>query len=883
MKKTASGKWIAILAMLAILILMIMTPVVGVTAAAANSDILHTETNIIPTGRLNSWSLAGKVNYTHAGNAVTFEVTMAPKAQSDGPNISGYIVKFGTGVNEQSLTIAKDNINGGGITTAFNPLDFNLAHTVKVQVYNTNVAVFLNGRPVLTYTLSSAYTGGGFALHSKSSSTAIATTIFTDIIVSRNTDSNPIPFFAKSVLTSSNPESWGKYVPEYTYDGEGVSMQFDIEPMDETAAATLTAIMVQFVIDGENWQFNVGPSTVYFNRNNGGTKISQVSYTTDLKIRNSIRVDIYNTYATLWINGTFVLRGSLEKEYVGGTFVINARTGRVKVHTLAFAESPYQKDVVGADIANCTTAGIRDRLEDNCQGLRFFEELNTVKKADGTETVTVNGTEYVIKDKYVLVSTEKYLTETLGKTVDDLKVDLLNNSKKVKQTKITKYRSVKENGDKVEYTFSALLTNIPKTAKEQYVCARPYLLCIDAAGNTVELYGAVTTTCVQDMYTSIIENDPTGSSFKNAAAMKTWMEVSADMINNRLSTPATKIASEKVMVFYPKDKNDWTMSQHVSVGVLNGKVYVTWSNARIHEDDCGQRILYSYSSDFKNWSTPQPIPYGDTEMGQYTEAVKMNGFMHTYNGTLYSSFSSSEWLPEDLSAPNERPLTNTPRVNYKLIMMSTKDGINWTKEEGGSALSSMGTMVTNRFFNVGSSDYIPYTDDPTGLTGWRSASIAATFESVKQQYGLSLICEGTYYQTPDGVIRALWRTDKKYALMAESYDNGDSFTRPQMTEFTHGYSMFKFGYLPDGRIFCIYTPEGRQRLPLSIALSEDGINFNKQYTIRDEEQTMQYSGIGKGGHYNYPSYCIDGDYMYIGYATQKEGVEVTRIKISDLK
>lgn len=357
----------------------------------------------------------------------------------------------------------------------------------------------------------------------------------------------------------------------------------------------------------------------------------------------------------------------------------------------------------------------------------------------------------------------------------------------------------------------------------------------------------------------------------------------AELINNRLSSPATKIASEKSMVWDPQNEGDWKMSQHASVAVLNGKVYVTWSNARVHEDDCGQRIMYSYTSDFKTWSKPKVLPGGETEIGQYAEVVKMNGFMHSYNGTLYSSFSSSEWLPENMLGPNTRPQGDAPRVNNKLYLVSTKDGVNWKKEEGGSALSSMGTMVTNRFFNIGSSSTIPYTDDPTGLTGWQSASISSSFENIKKEYGISLICEGSYYQTADGIIRAMWRTDCNYILMSESYNNGVTFTRPYMTKFTNGYSMFKFGYLPDNRIFCIYNPTGRDRLPLSIVLSEDGINFTKEYTIRDEPFTMKYSGIGKGGHYSYPTYCIDGDYMYIAYVLQKEAVEVTRIKISDLK
>ena len=850
-------------------------------------NALHYEKSITPIGRLNTWSLAGTPNYTHTGNAVTFETTVAPKTATDGANTVGFIVKFGVGVAEQQFTIANTSVNGGGITAALREtLDFTKAHTLKVQVYDTDVAVFIDGKPVLNYTLAAAYTGGRFALHSKSSASAIATSVFSDVTISTNTVQKPISFFAASALTAAS-SSWGKYNTGYTYSGKGASLQFSMEPMDATAAETVAGQMLLFVIDGENWQFVIEPTMVTLTRNNGGTRVTRKARETDLTVKNNIRVDIYNNYAAIWINDEFILRGSLqEKEYTGGTFTICSKAGRSKVIGLAITESPYQNDIVATTtVMNCTTAGIRDRLENNCQGLRFFETLNTTLEDDGTETVTVNDAEYTVNEVYVLVSTEKYLTETLGKTVGDLTVGLLSNGQKVKRAKIEKYRSCEESSIGKAYTYSALLTNIPKSAKDQYVCARTYLECTDAAGNTVEIYGVVKTTSVQDMYNAIIENDPAGSGFKNAAAMKTWMEVTADMINNRLSTPATKIASEKSIVWCPQSSADWTMSQHASVAVLNGKVYVTWSNARTHEDDCGQRVMYSYTSDFKTWSEPQVLPYGQTEMGQYTEAVKMNGFMHSYNGTLYASFSSSEWLLEDLTNtdPMERPLTNTTRINHKLFMVSTTDGVNWKLEPGGSAISSMGTMVTNRFFNVGSSNTIPYTDDPTGLTGWRSGTIAASFDSIKEEYGISLICEGAAYQTADGVIRAMWRTDSDYILMAESYDNGLTFTRPYMTQFTNGYSMFKFGYLPDNRIFCIYNPTGRERLPLSIVLSEDGINFNKEYTVRDEPYTKQYPGIGKGGHYSYPSYCVDGDYLYIAYALQKEAIEVTRIKISDLK
>lgn len=491
----------------------------------AELEFLHYEKSIIPTGRLNKWSLAGTPNYTHTGSAFTFETTIAPKTVTDGTNTTGFIVKFGVGVAEQSLTIAETSINGGGITAGFDPLDLTVAHKVKVQVNGTDVAVFIDGKPVLNYTMAQAYTGGQFALHSKSSATQIATTVFSDVTISNNTEVKPIKFFAASAITAAST-TWGKYNTGYTYSGKGASVQFGMEPLDATAAETITGQMLLFVIDGENWQVVIEPTIVTLARNNGGTRVTRKARETDLTVKNNIRVDIYNNNVAVWINDEFILRGSLqEKEYTGGTFTVCSKAGRSKVTGFAITESPYQNDVVANDtIVDCTTAGIRDRLENNYQGLRFFEELNTVKKGDA-EIVTVNGAEYTVKETYVLVSTEKYLTQTLGKTVDDLKVGLLTNGQKVKQTKIEKYRDVAEDGDNVTYVYSALLTNIPQSAKDQYVCARTYLVCTDAAGNLVEVYGEVSTTSVLDMYNASLAVDSTGSQFQDFAAMQEWMGV----------------------------------------------------------------------------------------------------------------------------------------------------------------------------------------------------------------------------------------------------------------------------------------------------------------------------------------------------------------------
>lgn len=75
-----------------------------------------------------------------------------------------------------------------------------------------------------------------------------------------------------------------------------------------------------------------------------------------------------------------------------------------------------------------------------------------------------------------------------------------------------------------------------------------------------------------------------------------------------------------------------------------------------------------------------------------------------------------------------------------------------------------------------------------------------------------------------------------------------------------------------------------KRTPLSIFVSEDGYNFDKQYIIRDEtDYTMQQDGLYKGGAFAYPEAIIQGDYLYVLYSKEKEVMEITRIAIQDIK
>jgi hypothetical protein len=70
---------------------------------------------------------------------------------------------------------------------------------------------------------------------------------------------------------------------------------------------------------------------------------------------------------------------------------------------------------------------------------------------------------------------------------------------------------------------------------------------------------------------------------------------------------------------------------------------------------------------------------------------------------------------------------------------------------------------------------------------------------------------------------------------------------------------------------------GKQRWPLVLLLSQDGIRFNKAILLRsgksDDLPPRRYEGRYKTLGYSYPKAFIHKGNLYISYSTNKEDVE----------
>ena len=355
---------------------------------------------------------------------------------------------------------------------------------------------------------------------------------------------------------------------------------------------------------------------------------------------------------------------------------------------------------------------------------------------------------------------------------------------------------------------------------------------------------------------------------------------------------------ERVLPYRPK--SEWTYSHHASITSFEGHLYAIWSNGREHEDYPGQRVLVASSTDFYTWSEPTPLV--DALPGEHSELVLTAAGFYQHGATLVAYYGQYEYTQESL---REGVRLGRNHQGTSLWALISKDGHTWSESlplgvpivpNHGPQRTSSGRLI------ISGNISFPYTDDPAGLSGWTMTGIYPSdmapevyddsegFWTVQSRRGWPAgLCEGSFYQTDDGVLHMLLRaTGPGHAgklWLTESHDDGTTWTDPGEVDFTDNNTKFHFGRLPDGRFYYVGSPDPEPRgarCPLVLSLSEDGVRFDRHYVLADEDYEQQRPGHAKGGLYGYPHTLVHEGYLYVIVSLRKEAVAVFRVPLSEL-
>ena len=309
-----------------------------------------------------------------------------------------------------------------------------------------------------------------------------------------------------------------------------------------------------------------------------------------------------------------------------------------------------------------------------------------------------------------------------------------------------------------------------------------------------------------------------------------------------------------------------------------GKLYCQWQSSATDEDSADTHVMYAVSSDKgKTWSTPRILAQniGDgycTSGGWLATEDKLVAYINFWDNSL------------------------SVRGGYTYYMTSA-DGMNWTtpaqvKMADGTPLNGIfeqdphvlktGMIVNAAHFQPGLFVCPIYTDDPTGVSGWKKGSFTASGTGTS-----SVEMEPSIFVQSDDTLCMIFRDQNSSykKLISYSLDDGATWSKVQSTDMPDARTKQSAGNLSDGTAFMAGCPVNNNlRSPLAITLSKDGKTFDTAFLLRSNssDPALVYEGKAKKQGFHYCKSLVANGNLYVGYATNKETVEITIIPESSL-
>ena len=341
-------------------------------------------------------------------------------------------------------------------------------------------------------------------------------------------------------------------------------------------------------------------------------------------------------------------------------------------------------------------------------------------------------------------------------------------------------------------------------------------------------------------------------------------------------------------VFAPTERTD-RFSNGVVLIPFKGRLYAQWQSSARDEDSADTWVAYSVSDDGEAWTPPAVLaPAGEGGLmrssgGWWTDGrtlvayanVWPEGFQSGAGG--YAEYRTSRdgrtWsAPRRVLGADGRPVEGVIEQDPHRI-----DGRVMT------AFHLRPGMVAKPFF----------TDDPLGVSGWTEGRMenlpraASPDAAAPHEKRLSREIEPSLFRRADGCAVMVFRDEDLSfrQLASESCDRGVSWTSPAVTAMPDSRAKQSAGNLPDGTAYLVNAPNAdRPRLPLAVTVSADGRVFDRAWRLRGQGdlQPLRFEGKYKRPGYHYPKSVVWKDALYVGYATNKEDVQVTRVPLAAL-
>lgn len=355
-------------------------------------------------------------------------------------------------------------------------------------------------------------------------------------------------------------------------------------------------------------------------------------------------------------------------------------------------------------------------------------------------------------------------------------------------------------------------------------------------------------------------------------SIKAGLYNQADSVDLGLS-PAS--GTETFTVYAATASTDKYVNGVALIG-FKGHLYCQWQSSALHEDSSDTWVAYSRSLDGKTWAAPMKLALPGTG------DIKTSGGWWVNGDTLvaYVNVWPTALSPRGGSAWYATSVDGLKWSSLKALVMADGNPMAGVFEQDPHALPD-GRIVNAAHFQPGLLAAPIFTDDPSGIRGWKRA----TYTNLSTPNNVSREIEPSWFRRSDGAMVMVFRdqTTTYRKLAATSTDRGSTWSTAASVEMPDSRAKQSAGNLPEGTAFQVGNPvDGKRRSPLVVTVARDGSIFDKAWVLRkggSDLQAQRYTGKAKTLGYSYPKSTIWNGFLWVGYATNKEDVQCTRVPV----
>jgi hypothetical protein len=324
----------------------------------------------------------------------------------------------------------------------------------------------------------------------------------------------------------------------------------------------------------------------------------------------------------------------------------------------------------------------------------------------------------------------------------------------------------------------------------------------------------------------------------------------------------------------------FSYNHHQSLTKFKGRYVVSWSSGLRHEDHPGQEVHYSTSSNGLDWEKDRVLAHTDPD----SRLVRHNHGLYATETHLYALVGVC-----DTRGNTQLGMCSMDAEKLWIDVYETDDLQNWKHHK----------RIAERVYSF---------EEPRATRSGRLLCFGAAVDDWSQ--GLVLLWEkrsnptdtprtiqipkaegleplqGSWYQTDDGRIWLFLRDGSFSCRLALTWseDEGETWSKPLLTDFPNTSSRIYAGKLDDGRYYLSGNNYDRllDRRHLLLALSENGETFDGMRTIVSGPTTRRIEGKHKEDGYHYPNCYVDKGKLFVTYSVNKEGIEVAEVDTTRL-